>query len=170
MAEPRVHPATATLTRRTPPHPAALKFVRGNKTIVGMTSSEGESFAFRSAVAVDGPVEVRGSPCRLCAWRCSKHACLGQAGRRAPLVCARLQKVASPLGAAQAWMTGVEAEMRATLQAVTKEGVWNYAHTPRPAWIGASLGMVTLAGSQVRLGRGRGRGLVERRGCLLGHS
>lgn len=46
-------------------------------------------------------------------------------------------------------MTGVEAEMRATLQAVTKEGVWNYAHTPRPAWINATLGMVTLAGSQV---------------------
>lgn len=47
-------------------------------------------------------------------------------------------------------MTGVEAEMRATLQAFTKEGVWNYAHTPRPTWINASLGMVTLAGSQVR--------------------
>ena len=40
--------------------------------------------------------------------------------------------------------------MRATLQAVTKEGIWNYAQTPRPKWINDSLGMVTLAGSQVR--------------------
>lgn len=37
---------------------AALKFGRSNKSVVGMTSSEGESFAFRSPVAVDGPVEV----------------------------------------------------------------------------------------------------------------
>jgi dynein heavy chain len=49
----------------------------------------------------------------------------------------------------QSWMTGVEAEMRATLAAVLKEGVWNYAKTPRPRWIQDSLGMVTLAGSQV---------------------
>lgn len=36
----------------------ALKFGRGNKGIVGMTSSEGESFAFRSVVPVEGAVEV----------------------------------------------------------------------------------------------------------------
>lgn len=36
---------------------AALKFGRGNKSIVGMTSSEGESFAFRSLVPVEGAVE-----------------------------------------------------------------------------------------------------------------
>jgi hypothetical protein len=49
---------TATL-----PHPPALKFGRGNKSVVGLASSEGESFAFRSPVAVDGPVEVLG--CRV---------------------------------------------------------------------------------------------------------
>jgi dynein heavy chain len=37
---------------------AALKFARGNKSIVGMTSSEGEGFAFRSAMPVEGGVEV----------------------------------------------------------------------------------------------------------------
>jgi dynein heavy chain len=36
----------------------ALKFGRGNKSIVGMTSSEGESFSFRSVVPVEGAVEV----------------------------------------------------------------------------------------------------------------
>lgn len=36
---------------------AALQFGRGNKTITGMTSSEGESFAFRSTVPVEGGVE-----------------------------------------------------------------------------------------------------------------
>lgn len=47
-------------------------------------------------------------------------------------------------------MTAVEAEMRATLAALTKEGVWGYAKAPsRPQWVLASLGMVTLAGSQV---------------------
>ncbi|WIA10356.1 hypothetical protein OEZ85_010548 [Tetradesmus obliquus] len=85
---------------------AALKFGRGNKSIVGMTSSEGEGFAFRSQVPVEGAVEV--------------------------------------------WMTGVEAEMRRTLAVVMKEGVWNYARTPRAKWIVDCLGMVTLAGSQVR--------------------
>jgi dynein heavy chain len=37
---------------------AALKFGRGNKTVVGMTSSEGETFAFRTVVPVEGAVEV----------------------------------------------------------------------------------------------------------------
>lgn len=37
---------------------AALKFGRGNKAITGMTSSESESFAFRSVVPVEGPVEA----------------------------------------------------------------------------------------------------------------
>jgi len=46
-------------------------------------------------------------------------------------------------------MTDVETEMRATLAAVMKEGVWNYSKAPRPRWILDSLGMVTLAGSQV---------------------
>ncbi len=34
-----------------------LKFGRGNKTIVGMVSSERESFDFRQAVPVEGAVE-----------------------------------------------------------------------------------------------------------------
>lgn len=37
---------------------AALKFGRGNKSIVGMMSSEGEGFAFRSVVPVEGAVET----------------------------------------------------------------------------------------------------------------
>lgn len=40
--------------------------------------------------------------------------------------------------------------MRATLAAVMKEGVWNYAKASRSRWILDSMGMVTLAGSQVR--------------------
>lgn len=36
---------------------AALVFGRVNKTVVGMTSSEGESFTFKTVVPVDGPVE-----------------------------------------------------------------------------------------------------------------
>ena len=35
----------------------ALKFGRGNKSITGMTSTEGESFSFRSVVPVEGAVE-----------------------------------------------------------------------------------------------------------------
>jgi hypothetical protein len=39
----------------------ALKFGRGNKTIVGMISSEKETFDFRAPVAIEGAVEqVRG--------------------------------------------------------------------------------------------------------------
>ena len=50
-------------------------------------------------------------------------------------------------------MTGVEGEMRGTLAAATKEGIWNYAKAPRTRWILDSLGMVTLAGSQVGVPR-----------------
>jgi hypothetical protein len=53
-------------------------------------------------------------------------------------------------GPVETWMSAVEAEMRRTLAAVTKEGVFYYAQTPRSRWISESLGMVTLAGSQVR--------------------
>lgn len=38
---------------------AALRFARGGRAVVGLRSAEGEEFAFRSAVAVEGPVEVR---------------------------------------------------------------------------------------------------------------
>lgn len=66
-------------------HPlhAALKFGRGNQSVIGMSSSEGEEFSFRAAVPVEGPVE--------------------------------------------AWMGGVEAEMRRTLAVIMKEGVFEYA-------------------------------------------
>ena len=37
---------------------AALKFGRGNKTVVGMTSAEGETFDFRTPTTAEGAVEV----------------------------------------------------------------------------------------------------------------
>lgn len=37
---------------------AQLAFARNSKTVTGMASTEGETFAFRSVVAVDGPVEA----------------------------------------------------------------------------------------------------------------
>jgi dynein heavy chain, axonemal len=84
---------------------AVLKFGKGNKAVTGMTSSEGETFDFLSAVAVDGAAEV--------------------------------------------WMTAVEKEMKETLYHISKEGVFYYAKLPREKWIADTLGMVTLAGSQV---------------------
>eukprot|EP00898_Chlorokybus_atmophyticus_P006649 jgi/Chlat1/6986/Chrsp56S00523 len=84
---------------------AALKFGRGNKVVVGMTSSEGETFDFRTVVAAEGAVEN--------------------------------------------WMTGVEAEMRQTLYAITKESVFHYALKQRSNWIMDNLGMTTLVGSQI---------------------
>jgi Dynein heavy chain, N-terminal region 2 len=84
---------------------ATLTFARGNKSVVGMTSSEGESFDFRQAVAIEG--------------------------------------------AAETWMTAVEREMKDTLYQISKEGVFYYAKKPRDKWIAGSLGMVTLAGSQI---------------------
>ena len=70
-----------------------------------MTSSEGETFDFRTPVAIEGPVET--------------------------------------------WMTAVQAEMKETLYQIAKEGVFFYAKKPRDKWIADSLGMVTLAGSQI---------------------
>lgn len=84
---------------------AALKFGRGNKTVIGMTSSENETFDFRQAVAIEG--------------------------------------------AAETWMTAVEAEMKGTLWQISKEGVFYYAKKPRDKWISECLGMVTLGGSQI---------------------
>ena len=37
---------------------ASLKFGRGNKTVIGMVSAEGESFEFRTPTPVDGAVET----------------------------------------------------------------------------------------------------------------
>jgi hypothetical protein len=158
-----------------PPPTPALNFGRGNKNVVGLVSSEGESFLFRSAKAVDGPVEVReGEGGRSGgagqAEECERLGCISLGApspgrgrqRRVPRTRRPLTHPQPPLPARpQSWMTGVEAEMRATLAAIMKEGVWNYAKAPRPRWIQESLGMVTLAGSQVGGRSGGAPGLVD---------
>ena len=53
-------------------------------------------------------------------------------------------------GPVESWMTAVEGEMFRSLRAITKEGVFTYAKQPRLEWIASVLGMVSLAGSQVR--------------------
>lgn len=52
-------------------------------------------------------------------------------------------------GPVESWMTNVEREMRSTLQRISKEGVYYYAHMPRAKWIEKNLGMVTLSGSAI---------------------
>ena len=52
-------------------------------------------------------------------------------------------------GAVENWMGGVEAEMKQTLQLMTKEAVYHYAHTERLQWINAQLGMTSISGSQI---------------------
>lgn len=46
-------------------------------------------------------------------------------------------------------MTGAEDEMRRSLHAITKEGVFKYASQPRLTWVEEQLGMVAVAGSQI---------------------
>lgn len=52
-------------------------------------------------------------------------------------------------GPVESWMTAVEKAMRDSLYEVTRVGVFNYARQERADWIKASLGMLSLAGSQV---------------------
>ncbi len=52
-------------------------------------------------------------------------------------------------GPVEVWMGAVQDAMVASIRAITKEGVFHYGSTPRIQWIFDSLGMVTLAGSQV---------------------
>lgn len=52
-------------------------------------------------------------------------------------------------GPVEKWMTNVEAEMRKTLFAISKEGVYHYAKEPRSRWILNNLGMTVLVGSQI---------------------
>jgi dynein heavy chain len=52
-------------------------------------------------------------------------------------------------GAVETWMTAAEKEMQASLHAISKEGVFNYASTVRTQWIADVLGMVAVAGSQI---------------------
>ena len=54
-------------------------------------------------------------------------------------------------GPVESWMLGAEAAMRSSLHALTKAGIYHYARTARLAWVAEQLGMITLAGSQVRL-------------------
>lgn len=112
---------------------AALKFGRGNKAITGMTSSEGEGFAFRSVVPVEGPVE---------AWMTAVEAEM-----RRTLAAVMKEGECAYLGCSRhVWNS--RSVIGAPLLCVSA-GVFNYAHTPRNKWIADCLGMVTLAGSQV---------------------
>ena len=52
-------------------------------------------------------------------------------------------------GAVEVWMLAVEAEMRRTLLAIAKEGVFHHAKMARSEWILEQLGMMALAGSQI---------------------
>jgi dynein heavy chain len=52
-------------------------------------------------------------------------------------------------GAVEVWMTQAEGAMRSSLQAISKEGVFSYAHASRLDWIAEQLGMVVCAGSQI---------------------
>ena len=52
-------------------------------------------------------------------------------------------------GAVENWMGGVEAEMKATLQVMTKEAVFHYANADRLQWINAQLQMIGISGSQI---------------------
>ena len=52
-------------------------------------------------------------------------------------------------GPVEHWMTSCETEMHVSLRDITKEGVFKYAHHPRPEWLKLVLGMVGLVGSQI---------------------
>ena len=52
-------------------------------------------------------------------------------------------------GGVEEWMTLVEAEMKASLRLITKEGTFSYAGTNRVDWVDSQLGMVGLCGSQI---------------------
>jgi dynein heavy chain len=53
-------------------------------------------------------------------------------------------------GAVEVWMTAIEDEMHHSLNVITKEGVFAYAHAnSRQDWLKDVLGMVSLVGSQI---------------------
>ena len=52
-------------------------------------------------------------------------------------------------GGVEEWMTLVEAEMKASLQQIAKEGTFAYADADRVDWIDKQLGMIGLCGSQI---------------------
>lgn len=52
-------------------------------------------------------------------------------------------------GPVEQWMNTVEREMQSTMHAISKEGVYYYAHMPRKEWILWTLGMTAILGSQI---------------------
>jgi dynein heavy chain len=60
-----------------------------------------------------------------------------------------LRTPASTEGAVENWMSGVEDEMKASLQQISKEGVFSYAKSKRTEWLEDNLGMVVLVGTQI---------------------
>jgi hypothetical protein len=133
-----------------------------------MVSAEGESFDFRWAPSsrqalLHLPPHYRPPAPAAALGRPLPHAHTFHTPRpppsRTPVPCE---------GPVEAWMTAVEGEMRRTLATVTKEGVFFYAQTPRSRWIADSLGMVTLAGSQVGGCWGAARPGLDGQGRSLG--
>ena len=60
-----------------------------------------------------------------------------------------LRTAVSTEGAVENWMNGVESAMKSTLQLMTKEAVFHYAHSERLQWIAQQLGMISISGSQI---------------------
>lgn len=123
-----------------------------------MTSSEGESFSFRSVVPVEGPVEawmavvegemrhtlaavMKEGVCLLSGWWCW--------GARVHSQLLRNSHVCMPACSLTRTHFMHAAAARLCVLRRAPPGVWSYASTPRQKWIADSLGMVTLAGSAV---------------------
>lgn len=60
-----------------------------------------------------------------------------------------LRDPSSVEGAVEVWMTAAEREMKSSLHKIVKEGVFNYASTPRLQWVQDQLGMTVCVGSQI---------------------
>jgi dynein heavy chain len=54
-----------------------------------------------------------------------------------------------PEGNVEDWMGRVDAEMKRTLQYLTKEAIFNYAREDRIEWIRKQIGMVSIIGTQI---------------------
>ncbi len=52
-------------------------------------------------------------------------------------------------GAVEVWLSVFEQAMRTSLQKITKEGIYTYAHDDKKEWLYNVLGMVSLSGNQV---------------------
>jgi dynein heavy chain len=60
-----------------------------------------------------------------------------------------LREIVDVSSKVEVWMTAAEDEMRSSLHAITKEGVYYYAQQNRIDWISSVLGMVSISGSQI---------------------